>query len=86
MRFEARVLHELIGAVVHLLMNEGVTTTPMKEIAGVASLMVHLNRSSLAGASLIQPVMDRMVQEGGHVQVSLHLQRQAARPDYETAV
>jgi hypothetical protein len=46
-------LHELIGAVVHLLMNEGVTTTPMKEIAGVASLMVHLNRSSLAGASLI---------------------------------
>ena len=44
----------------------------MKEIAGVASLMVHLNRSSLAGASLIQPVMDRMVQEGGHVQVSLH--------------
>ena len=38
-------------------------------IAGVASLMVHLNRSSLAGASLIQPVMDRMV---GHVQVSLH--------------
>ena len=72
LRFEARILHELIGAVVHLLMNEGVTTTPMKEIAGVASLMVHLNRSSLAGASLIQPVMDRMVQEGGHVQVSLH--------------
>eukprot|EP00435_Cladocopium_sp_Y103_P006537 s2887_g2.t1 len=72
LRFEARVLHELIGAVVHLLMNEGVTTTPTKEIAGVASLMVHLNRCSLAGASVVQPVIDSMSLERGHVQVSLH--------------
>eukprot|EP00435_Cladocopium_sp_Y103_P063914 s548_g25.t1 len=63
LHFETKLILELIGACVSLFMKEGSTQATVKEIRSLVNVMVHINRCSMAGSCLVQPllavVMDR---------------------------
>jgi hypothetical protein len=68
LRFEARLLVELIGAALFLLMREGSTQATMKGIRSLTNVMVHISRCSLAGASLLQPMLQSVLdRESSHL-------------------
>lgn len=68
LRFEARLLVELIGAALFLLMREGSTQATMKGIRSLTNVMVHISRCSLAGASLLQPMLESVLdRESSHL-------------------
>lgn len=68
LRFEARLLVELIGAALFLLMREGSTQATLKGIRSLSNVMVHISRCSLAGASLLQPMLESVLdRESSHL-------------------
>eukprot|EP00435_Cladocopium_sp_Y103_P050818 s1644_g15.t1 len=63
---------ELIGACVNLLMKEGSTRATMKEIRSLINVMVHINRCSVAGSCLVQPLLSVMMdRESTHLSLDV---------------
>lgn len=62
LKFDSRLLLELIGGVVYLLQNEGTDKSTWDDVWGALGIMAHLGRLSPGGTTMIEPVIRRAMQ------------------------
>eukprot|EP00438_Fugacium_kawagutii_P016095 Skav225958 [mRNA] locus=scaffold6030:60786:65045:- [translate_table: standard] len=62
LRFENRLILDLVGGVIYLLQNEGTDKVTLDDILGVLGVMAHMSRLSTAGSTMVEPVIRRTMQ------------------------